>query len=131
MSVKLAPHYQHFSNFMRVLTSFTIILEFLIGFRNSSGLLMHKKCDFRNAELPSRISTLSKKQIFSWVLGRFCIVLEFLTVFRNSSGKWRKIRLLRVSTIFLKISLLTVPRVLFRVLYSSQIVLQKCIWTYL
>ena len=64
MSVNFAPHYQHFLNFIRVLTSFAIVLEFLIGFRNSSGLYMHKKCDFRNAKLTSRISTLSGKQIF-------------------------------------------------------------------
>ena len=64
MSVKLAPHYQHFSNFMRVLTSFAIVIEILIGFSNSSGLLMHKICDFRNMEITSRIFTLSEKQIF-------------------------------------------------------------------
>ena len=51
-----------FCNFMRILTSFAIVLEFLIGFRKSSGLLMHKKCYFRNTELTSRISTLSEKQ---------------------------------------------------------------------
>ena len=76
---------------MRVLTSFAIVLEFLIGFRNSFGLLMHKECDFRNAEPTSRISSLSEKQI---------------------------------STIFLEILFLRVPRVLLRVLDSSQIVLQ-------
>ena len=75
MSVKLAPHYRHFSNSMKVLTSFAIFLE-------------------------------------------------FLTVFRNSSGKLRKIWLLEISTIFFKISFLRVPRVLFRVLDSFQIVLQ-------
>ena len=124
LPVKLAPHYQHFSNFMRVLTSFAIVLEFLIGFRNSSRLAMLRKCDFRNAELTSRISTLSEKQIFSWVLGRFSIVLEFLRVFRNSSSKLRKIWLLKISTIFLKISFLRVPRFLFRVLDSTQKILQ-------
>ena len=46
ISVKLAPHFQHFSSLMRVLTSFAIVLEFLIGFRNSSGLLMHKNAIF-------------------------------------------------------------------------------------
>ena len=65
VSVKLAPHYPHFWTFMRVLTSFAIVLEFLICFRNSSSLLMYKKCDFQNAELTSRISTLSEKQKFS------------------------------------------------------------------
>ena len=49
---------------MKVLTSFSIIIELLIGFRNSSGPLMHKEYDFQNAELTSRISTLSEKQIF-------------------------------------------------------------------
>ena len=51
MSVKLVSHYQHFSNFMRILTSFAIVLEFLIGFKNSSGLLMHKIWDFRIAKI--------------------------------------------------------------------------------
>ena len=55
MPVKLAPHYQHFSNFMRVLTSFAIFLELLTGFRNRSVLLIHKTCNFRNSELISHI----------------------------------------------------------------------------
>ena len=80
MSVKFVPHYKHFSNLMRVLTLFVLVLEFLIGFRKSSGLLMHKICDFRNAELTSRISTISEKQIFPRVLRRFSIVLKFLTL---------------------------------------------------
>ena len=89
MSVKLAPHYQHFSNFMRVLTSFAIFLEFMIRFSNSSSFLMDKICDLRNAELTSGFSTLSEKQIFFRDLGRFSIVLDFPTLFRNSSGKLR------------------------------------------
>ena len=124
MSMNLSSHYRHFSNFMRVLTSFAIVIEFLIGFRNSSGLLMQKICDFRNAELTSRIFILSEKNFFSWVLGRFIIVLEFLTLFRNRSGKSRKKWLLKISTNFFNILFLRVPRVLFRVLDSTQIVLQ-------
>ena len=38
--------YQNFSNFMRALTSFVTVLEFLIGVEKFSGLLMHKKCDY-------------------------------------------------------------------------------------
>ena len=52
------------------------------------------------------------------------MVLEFLKVFRNRSGKLSKIWLLKISTIFLKISFLRVPRVLIRVLNSTQIALQ-------
>ena len=90
MSVQLAPHYQHFLNFTRVLTLFTIDLEFLIGFKNSSSLLMHKKFDFRNAELTLSISTLLEKQIFFWVLGRFSIFLEFLIIFGNIPANYGK-----------------------------------------
>ena len=97
---------------LRVLASFWIVLEFLIYFRNSSGLLMHKICDFRNAEL----TLLSEKKNFSRVLGRFSMVLEFLTLFRNSSGKLQKIWLLKMSTIFFKISFSRIPRILFRVM---------------
>ena len=100
ISAKLAPHYQHFSNFIRVLTSFVIVLEFLIGLRKISCLLMHKICDFWNLKLTSRISTLSEKIFFSRVLVRLSIVLEFLTLFRNSSAKLRKIWLHKISTIF-------------------------------
>ena len=66
ISVKLAPHYKHFMNFMGVLTSFAIVLEFLIGFRNSSGLLMHKECDVRNAELTSRTYTVLENSILHY-----------------------------------------------------------------
>ena len=100
MSVKLAPQYQHFLNFMRVLTLFAIVVEFLIGLDKSSGFLMNKKCDFRNAEITSRISTLSEKQIFSQFRERFSIVLKFRTLFRNSSCKLREIWLLKISTFF-------------------------------
>ena len=126
ISVKLAPYNQHFSNFMRVLVSFAIVPEFLIGFRNSSGVLMHKITDFRNAELTSRISsTLSEKQVFFPSSVKIEHSSRVPVNFINSSGKLRKIWLLKISTIFLKISFSRVPKILFRVLDSTQIVLQK------
>ena len=65
---------------MIVLTSFAIVLEFLIGFRNISALLMHNK-------IQKTVTLQSFQKIF-------------------------------------KISFWRIPRVLFRVLDSSQIVLQ-------
>ena len=130
MSVELAPHYQHFWNIMRVLTSFAIVLEFLIGFRNSSGLQCIKNAIFEMRSLLHAYPHYWKNKFFSRVLGTFSIVLEFLTIFRNSSGKLQKIWLLKISTIFFKILFLRVPRVLFRVLDFSQIVLQISLNTF-
>ena len=48
MSVKLIPHYQHCSIFMRVSTSFATVLEFLIGVKKFSGLLIHKNAITEN-----------------------------------------------------------------------------------
>ena len=45
-------------------------------------ILMHKKCDYWNAELTSRSPHYRKNKLFPWVLKRFDIILEFLTLFR-------------------------------------------------
>ena len=57
----------HFNDACEVDSTLSTFFEFYVSsdfICNSSGLLMHKICDFRNAKLTSRIFTLLETRIF-------------------------------------------------------------------
>ena len=112
---------------MIVLTSFAIVLEFLIGFRNISALLMHNKIQ-KTVTLQSfqkifKISFWRIPRVLFRVLDSSQIVLQISPITFYSKIKFQKTMVLQSFQKILKIPFLRVSRVLFRVLNSTQIVL--------